>query len=461
MKIEILGGMNEIGGNKILLQYKRTKIFLDFGKSFALENKYFDYPFLQPFYIDDLKKINALPQIPGLYRNERLNANIDAVLVSHPHLDHYGYIPMLKENTKIYLGEGALALIKAKNEITSKTWDRKIEHLKFYTFHSNETIEINDIQVLPIHVDHSVPASYGFIIFAGDKTIAYTGDFRLHGYKHELTKDFLNELEKETIDILICEGTNLSREVEYAHKHVIKHEIICNNESDVKKNMINILNNKNGLTIVETSQADIDRVRTIFEVAKALKRPFVLTAQQAYLTFILKDSNFVENLPDSNEFFLYLDRARKRGTENDECYKEGRKTYQQKLIERCEPYVIYGRDGRERLRNSNAILCTDNAAKRFIELKNKNHFLCNFILSKSEPFNEEMQISFDKLMNWLLLHGLDEYHRVHVSGHATYEELKILIDKASPKLIIPIHTTDVNAFKTLHKNVKIKESMQI
>ena len=64
--LTFFGGVNEIGGNKFLLEHKKTKIFLDFGKNFNRENQYFDFPLVQPFFIPDLKKIKALPDIKGL-----------------------------------------------------------------------------------------------------------------------------------------------------------------------------------------------------------------------------------------------------------------------------------------------------------------------------------------------------------------------------------------------------------
>ena len=69
MELTFYGGVNEIGGNKFLLTHRNTAVFLDFGKSFNRENKYFDFPLLRPFFIQDLKKIQAIPEIKGLYRN--------------------------------------------------------------------------------------------------------------------------------------------------------------------------------------------------------------------------------------------------------------------------------------------------------------------------------------------------------------------------------------------------------
>ena len=67
MELTFYGGVNEIGGNKILIQEKDTNIFLDFGVSYKKSNEYFEFPLLQPSNIDDLLKTRLIPDLGGLY----------------------------------------------------------------------------------------------------------------------------------------------------------------------------------------------------------------------------------------------------------------------------------------------------------------------------------------------------------------------------------------------------------
>jgi ribonuclease J len=62
-----------------------------------------------------------------------------------------------------------------------------------------------------------------------------------------------------------------------------------------------------------------------------------------------------------------------------------------------------------------------------------------FILSQSEPFDEEGEIRHHKLLNWCNYYGLPQYH-VHSSGHATPHELRKLIQTINPETVYPIHT---------------------
>src|SRR5207244_2914555 len=79
------------------------------------------------------------------------------------------------------------------------------------TFGSGDVVQVEgaDINLMPIEVDHSVPTSFGFIIQAEDKKIAYTGDLRMHGRRPEQTEHFLNLLRLNHIDVLITEGTHV------------------------------------------------------------------------------------------------------------------------------------------------------------------------------------------------------------------------------------------------------------
>jgi hypothetical protein len=61
------GGVNEIGGNKILLQDNGTKIFLDFGMLFALKKQYYSLPFLSPRSEKSLQELGILPRLEGFY----------------------------------------------------------------------------------------------------------------------------------------------------------------------------------------------------------------------------------------------------------------------------------------------------------------------------------------------------------------------------------------------------------
>jgi mRNA degradation ribonuclease J1/J2 len=144
---------------------------------------------------------------------------------------------------------------------------------------------------------------------------------------------------------------------------------------------------------------------------------------------------------------------RKAEVEGTETYKAWRYQYQQDLIDACEPNVLWGKDGRDELRGNprKYVICTSNATARFLELKREKDFKCDFILSKSEPFNEEMVISFDKLLHWLALFGIEEYYQMYVSGHCNKGDLSRVIEAANAEKVFPIHTQHPELFEGFAK----------
>ena len=78
-----------------------------------------------------------------------------------------------------------------------------------------------------------------------------------------------------------------------------------------------------------------------------------------------------------------------------------------------------------------------------------------YIISHSEPFDEESEIAEEILTNWIDLFGLKKY-RIHVSGHASHSELLDTIEKIHPKILIPVHTEHPEMIKKEVEKLGIK-----
>src|SRR5574341_1325693 len=131
------GGVNEIGGNKILLEDKDTKVFLDFGKGFSRRAKFFE-EFINPRVangIVDFLHMGLLPDIEGVYRDDLMKMagrkivkpNVDAVLLTHAHSDHADYISFLHEDIPIYMGETCHLILKALEERSNRDIEKAKE----------------------------------------------------------------------------------------------------------------------------------------------------------------------------------------------------------------------------------------------------------------------------------------------------------------------------------------------
>ena len=198
MKIIVHRG-KQIGGCITEVQSnKGTKIIIDIGENLPS--------------MDGIEKEKI--EIDGLNKG---TAKYDAVFVTHYHGDHIGLYNEILPNIPIYIGEISKEIYKILQNRLLKakivTFEELSKTHKFKTFKIPERIQIKDITITPIGVDHSAFDAHMFLIECDGKKILHTGDFRTHGQRG---KSVVPAIEKYVgkVDCLICEGTTLSREKE-------------------------------------------------------------------------------------------------------------------------------------------------------------------------------------------------------------------------------------------------------
>lgn len=424
MELTFYGGVSEIGGNKILLNDKETTIFIDFGKSFSKEREYFSPPYLEPRKPEHLLALGILPEIEGIYKLDTSPNPLDGVLISHPHTDHYDYIRYLKDDIPIHCGEGTRAVIEAR-ECCSRAHKKEyslcnltqkgFEEFKTYeTFHSKDHKRIGNIDYIPIHVDHSVCGAYAFVLETSNGPIGYTGDFRMHGPKREMTREMIDLMKDEKLELLIIEGTNVSGST-------------ISSEDEVREKATEVARRAEGIVFVTFSPTDVDRLRTFYDVSSDTGRRFVITPRQAYL--IKKLKGYVD-LPSDVEVYA-KDKDRTYEYEN-EVFDEFKRA--------------------EDLNNTVTVL----SFYDFNELGGIDPPDGSvYIMSQSEPFNEEMEIEHEKLKNWLEHFGLPLYN-IHASGHASPQELKEVVREINPKRVSFIHTEAPRLFGRYISDLGVK-----
>jgi len=140
------------------------------------------------------------------------------------------------------------------------------------------------IEVEPVHVDHSMPGSYGFIVHTSIGTVAYSGDLRAHGPRSDLTQDFSEKAEQSNPELFLCECTNLVRGD-------------LQSEAEVVDKVDHVVRKTNGLVLANFSTADVDRLRTFYEIAKKNNRVLAVSLRQAHLLqALVKDKHLT--IPD-------------------------------------------------------------------------------------------------------------------------------------------------------------------
>jgi ribonuclease J len=404
------GGVGEIGGNKILLKDGDTQVLLDFGMNFAERARFYSEPWLVPRDEKGLLEFNLLPPIPGAYRFDESDSELDAVFISHSHTDHSAYVTFLNRKIPVYCGKTTALILEAFSEITPKSFDNDLEGLQLRTFRTGDKVKVGSVEVEPIHVDHSVPGAYGFIIHTSEGAVVYSGDFRLHGTKPEMTKDFVRVAATSKPVAMICEGTNLIG-------------ADMSTEQEVESKLGKVVNATQNLILTTFRHTDVDRTRTLFDVAKQYNRKLAISMRQAYILSKLAHDEHLEMPAADSEDILVFQRNKKQ------YYKWERQILDHKnVVDATEVNKL-----QERL-----ILATSfSDLKELIDIRPR--YGSSYVLSSSEPFNEEMEIEYDKFVNWLDHFGLPMFH-IHCSGHIMPTEARKVIAEVKPRILFPIHT---------------------
>jgi len=407
VKISFYGGVNEVGGNKILIEDEDTRIFFDFGASFTLRNKFYSTPFLSPRNCIEMIKTGLLPNLKGVYYFDESERYIDAVFLSHSHMDHSAHISFLRRDIPVYCGETTSIILNALNEVRPADMEFNLKGITFKRFRTGDSIRIGSLEVMPVHVDHSVPGSYGFIIYTSSGPIVYTGDFRRHGQRPELTEDFLNASAKERPEAVICEHTNMT-------------EVEVSSEREVMEKLDMVVGNTRGLVLTDFAYTDVDRLRSFYEIALKNNRRLVVTPKQAYLLYMLSSDSRL-NAPRLKDVLVFQ-------REKKKYFR-----WEQKIIDCCD--VIDPQEISKRQRE--IVMCLPFFNLNWLVEIDPLPGSC-YILSASEPFNEEMEVDFNRLISWLEYYGLPQYH-IHVSGHITPLHLRKYLEATKPKRVFPIH----------------------
>ncbi len=276
------GGVGEIGGNKILLEANGSRIFMDFGKNFSREKKYFEEPYIKARNEQHLLSLGILPGLNGLYRGQEASYALDAILLSHPHTDHYDDLRWVKASYPVYCGHPSREVILSREfttqapageyviaKMTKRDGEETITPLE--TFHDGRPLKLTDhITATPYPVDHSVPGAYGCVVETPDTTVAYTGDFRLHGPQAAATAEFLTRAKSFDVDVLLIEGTHIN-------------ESKVESEEEVRAKLTQVASETKELILVGSAPSDVERLTTLLAVARETGRTLILSSKQAFL----------------------------------------------------------------------------------------------------------------------------------------------------------------------------------
>jgi ribonuclease J len=427
------GGVDEIGGNKILLQDRDTRVFFDFGMSFAMKKKFYSPPFLSPKSEKSLQELEILPKISGVYKFDLSPPEVDAVFLSHGHLDHSAYLSFIKREIPVYCGETTRTILQALSEVRRADLEFRVSDIEFKAFRTGKKIRVGSLEVEPFHVDHSVPGAYGFVIHTSNGAVVYTGDFRDHGAKPEMTRDFVENAQKAEPVAIVTEATNMTGAT-------------VSSETEVESKLDSVVAAADGIVLAEFAYADVDRLNSFFHIAKKNRRCLAISLKQAYMLEALrKDKGLtVPALDDDGILIFRKSKKRFDKWENEiiERYDKQNKIFDVQKVSKQQCKVVL------------AMSFYD--FEELVQLEPEAGSC--YVLSTSEPFNEEMEIDYERLVNWLSHYGLPQYH-VHVSGHMMPLQLKKALKQINAKRVFPVHTESAGLFAKFMRDLKSKVTL--
>lgn len=428
MLLTIHRGTKEIGGSCVEIATAKTHIIIDIGMPLVeRDGTEFDFRKYSKSSVKELIDKKILPDVKTLYDSSL--SQIDGVIISHAHLDHYGLSNYINKNIPLYLSKSTKKLI----DLTSAFTFKPLPITNYRYFENQKSFRIGDIEITPYLADHSAFDSYGFLVKGANKSIFYSGDFRSHGRKYKVFKWFKHNAPKN-IDCLLMEGTTLGRPKE---KAITEYEI---------EQMLTEIFKQDKICLIYTSGQNIDRLVSIYKACSKIKKTLAI---DFYIANVLKELALTSGTklphPSSNYknlrvFYPYY--------LSKKIAESGKGT----LLYRFKNYKITKEEiSRE---PSKYVMIVRPTMKGDID-KLKNIIGGNFIYSLWDGYLKKNDTK--KFVDYIIKDRGFKFHKIHTSGHADITTLKEMLNAANPKLLIPIHTFKPTEYKSVFLNVKVKE----
>lgn len=383
IKIIPLGGINEIGKNITAIEYKEDIVIIDCGLKFP---------------DDDMFGIDiVIPDISYLLKNSE---KIKGIFLTHGHEDHIGALPyVLKQlNVPVYGTKLTLGIVETKLKEHGLLSSTELIRVK-----PKDIIKLSSVSVEFIKTNHSIADSVAIAIHTPLGVVLHTGDFKIDytpidGEMMDFAR--LAELGRKGVLVMMADSTNVERPGYTMTERV------------VGDTFLRLFNKANGRIIVATFASNVHRIQQIITAAQAHNKKVAVSGRS--MENIVQVAIELGYITLEKDVLIPVDQISKYPNEKVVIITTG---------SQGEPMSALARMAASEHRKINVVPGD------------------TVIISATPiPGNEKF---VSKVVNQLFKKGAeviyDSSEKIHVSGHACQEELKLMHSLVKPRFFIPVH----------------------
>jgi len=397
LKIIPIGGLNEIGKNLTLLEYKNDIIIIDCGMMFPED---------EMFGIDIV-----IPDFTYLTNNKE---KIKGMILTHGHEDHIGAIPYLLKVLNIPIFGTRLTLGLIENKL--KEHDLKG---RFHTINAGDTVKLGSFDIETIRTTHSIADAICLAIHTPVGTVFHTGDFKIDYTPVDGEPiDFMRlaQIGQQGVKLLMADSTNATRPGFTASEKV------------VGQTLENIFRNSETRILIATFSSNVHRVQKIIDAAVQFGRKVAISGRSMVNVVNLAIELGYISVPAG----VLVDINRLKGIPDKELV-----------------IITTGSQGEP----MSALVRMATNDHKAVQIRKGDTVILS---STPVPGNEKM---VSNVVNKLLEKGAHVIYSdiadIHVSGHACQEELKLIHSLLKPEYFMPVH----GEHRHLKAHAEIAESL--
>ncbi len=384
-KIEIipLGGIGEFGMNCMGIRYGDEMIVVDAGMGFPEET---------PFGVDI--------SIPNFDFLEEYRDDLTAIILTHGHEDHIGALSYILRKFNLPVYWSIFILERTRKGLGDFNM---IDEVLLHCVEAGQSVEIGSFRVEFIHASHSLVECFSLAIHTPVGTLIHTGDYKIDdtpviGKPYDLK--MLGRIGDEGVLALLCDSTNATVPGRTP------------SEQAVIPAFREIFEQTEGRLFVSTFSSSLHRLQIIFDIAHEFGRRVCVLGRSMQKNVEIADEQGLLKIPHDT----MIDLGGSRALDDDEI---------------C--YLVTGSQGESRAALWNLATST----YKGMEVEKGDTVVLS---ARIIPGNEK---NISRLIGHLYKRGaniIEEKRRlVHVSGHASQEDIKIMVETARPRFVVPIH----------------------